>query len=167
MQTSPEDWYNCPVTLGVSLGPARNHELPKLALLSRDLVENGFSWTYTAGQLAHIRDRTDYELVVARNDTGPCGCSVMKLGFDAAHVNLLVVDVPFRRQGIASCLMGWMELMAKTAGVFDISLEVRASKVGAQAFYRQRGYRVIRRIHGFYGGVEDAMKMTADLRVRA
>lgn len=155
------------MTLPVDLGPPRADELPRLAALSRDQIERGLTWTYTATALSHARRRGDHELVVARIDTRPVGFGLMHLGPDSAHLVLLVVDLPFRRKGVASALMEWLEVMARTAGVFDIDLEVRASNIEAAAFYRQRGYVAVAQLHGYYGGFEDAIRMRADLRVRA
>ena len=164
---SGRGWYSSAVTEPISLGPAQLEELPQLAAFSRDLVEQGFKWTYTATALSRARRRGDHELVVARNETGPIGFALMHLRSDSAHLILLAVDFPYRRLGIASALMDWLELMAQTAGVFDVDLEVRAKNGGAIEFYRQRGYRAVNRLQGYYGGVEDALRMRADLRVRA
>ena len=161
------DWYSRAVTERFTLGPADGSELPRLAALSRDLVEHGLAWNYTATALSRARRRGDHELVVARNDTRPLGFGLMQLGLDSAHLVLLAVDVPYRRRGIATALMDWLELMAKNAGVFDIDLEVRANNLGARTFYRHRGYRAVSHLHGYYGGIEDAVRMRADLRVRA
>ncbi len=159
--------YITQVSKPLTLGPAREDELLRLAALSRDLVEQGLGWTYTATALSRAQRRHDHELVVARNETGPLGFGLMQLGQDTAHLVLLVVDVPFRRRGIATALMDWLEVMARTAGVFDIDLEVRFSNLDARGFYRQRGYHPVSRIVGYYRGVEDAVRMRADLRVRA
>ncbi len=150
-----------------TLGPPLDGDLPRLAVLSRDQVEYGFAWSYTGPTLLRARDRSDHELVVARNDTEVLGGALMQLHEDYAHLKLLVVDVPHRRRGVANALMNWVEVIARTAGVFDVTLEVRVSNVGAQAFYRQRGYRPLVRIPRFYRGLEDAVYMRADLRVRA
>ena len=138
-----------------------------MAVLSRDLVEGGLVWNYTAPTLLRMLRRGDHELVVARKSTHVCGFAVMQVGFDAAHLVLLAVDIPFRRRGIATALMDWLERVARNAGAFDVQLEVRADNLGAQTFYRRRGYHPVTRVTGYYNGVEDAVRMRGDLRVRA
>jgi ribosomal-protein-alanine N-acetyltransferase len=56
--------------------------------------------------------------------------------FDEMHVNKIAVAEPFRRRGIARELMKRCLEFAETNGIHVISLEVRQSNEGAQAFYR-------------------------------
>jgi len=149
---------------GLTLGPARVDELHRMATMSRDLVEYGHVWRYTASRLWHERRRTVRELVVARDHAEIAGFGLMQYKTEIAHLILLVVDQPYRRQGVASAIMDWLELMARNSGVFDIELEVRAPNAGAQAFYRKRGYRPLMTMPGYYSNREDGIFMRADLR---
>ncbi|HEX6100221.1 MAG TPA: ribosomal protein S18-alanine N-acetyltransferase [Thermoanaerobaculia bacterium] len=56
--------------------------------------------------------------------------------FDEMHVNKIAVDPNVRRRGIADALMARCFEFAREHGVESISLEVRQSNEGAQAFYR-------------------------------
>jgi ribosomal protein S18 acetylase RimI-like enzyme len=44
-------------------------------------------------------------------------------------------------------------------------LELRAGNGSAQRFYESLGYRPSGLIRGYYQGIEDALRMTCDLRV--
>ena len=54
---------------------------------------------------------------------------------------------------------------ARTAGTFVIALELRATSRAAYAFYSALGYRETGRVPGYYQGVEEAIRMTRDLRI--
>src|SRR5690606_40765077 len=56
----------------------------------------------------------------------------------------------FRKAGIGSALLRWLEASCVTAGIQDIRLEVRAGNQLAQMFYRKRDFKVTGRIPGYY-----------------
>ena len=56
--------------------------------------------------------------------------------FEEMHVNKIAVSASFRRRGIARALMDRCLELARKSGIHVISLEVRSSNEGAQAFYR-------------------------------
>jgi len=56
--------------------------------------------------------------------------------FDEMHVNKIAVSAALRRRGIARDLMDRCLEFARKSGIHVISLEVRKSNEGAQAFYR-------------------------------
>ena len=62
-------------------------------------------------------------------------------------------------------LLEWLEASARTAGIFKIHLELRATNDGARAFYEKLGYRSAGRKSAYYDGREDAVRMTHDLAV--
>jgi ribosomal protein S18 acetylase RimI-like enzyme len=45
-----------------------------------------------------------------------------------------------------------------------VRLEVRAIKRDARHFYASLGYRETDRVDGYYSGIEDAIKLSRDLR---
>jgi ribosomal-protein-alanine N-acetyltransferase len=59
---------------------------------------------------------------------------------DEMHVNKIAVSEHARRQGIADALMAEAFAFARERNVESISLEVRKSNAGAQAFYRHLGF---------------------------
>jgi ribosomal protein S18 acetylase RimI-like enzyme len=58
----------------------------------------------------------------------------------------------------------WVEDTARVAGLFLVRLEVRATKRDARFFYASLGYREMDRVESYYSGIEDAIKLSRDLR---
>ena len=86
---------------------------------------------------------------------------------DVAHLDLLAVAPQYRRAGVGRQLLEWLEKCAVVAGVFSITLEVRAANEGARAFYQRMGYRALVELPGYYQGVEPALRMGRDLSSRS
>jgi ribosomal protein S18 acetylase RimI-like enzyme len=87
----------------------------------------------------------------------------MRYGDDVAHLDLLAVAPQYRRAGVGRQLLEWLEKCAVVAGIFSVTLEVRAANEGAQAFYQRMGYRALVELAGYYQGVEAALRMRRDL----
>jgi ribosomal protein S18 acetylase RimI-like enzyme len=146
-----------------TVDPARPAEAPQLAEMSRRYVEQGLAPSWPADRiLSHIRHR-DSVVLAARTSRELVGFAVMHFGDDRAHLNLLAVVPEHRRHGVARRLLGWLEETAITAGTFEISLELRATNREALAFYACLGYHEVRRIDGYYQGVEQAIRMSRNL----
>lgn len=73
--------------------------------------------------------------LVARRDDQLIGYLFAMWFFDEMHVNKIAVAESERRKGIADALMDRCLQFARDNGVNSISLEVRQSNRGAQAFY--------------------------------
>jgi ribosomal protein S18 acetylase RimI-like enzyme len=82
-----------------------------------------------------------------------------------AHLNLFAVQPGYQRQGIGRQLLEWLEASARTAGIFKVNLELRATNDGARLFYEKLGYRSAGRKAAYYDGREDAVRMSRDLTV--
>jgi ribosomal-protein-alanine N-acetyltransferase len=149
-----------------TLALARPLDAVAIALMSRRLVEAGLpSWAWTARRVArHIHDQESVVLAAHRGDE-LAGFAIMGFGEEAAHLNLLAVEPRFRRCGLGRRLVRWLEESAIVAGTFEVSLEVRASKMNARRFYRALGYSEADVLPGYYDRIEDAVRMTRDLRV--
>ncbi len=78
---------------------------------------------------------------------------ILKIGTDPA----------WRRRGIARQLIGRVAADARDLGAASVSLEVRASNTGAQAFYETLGMRSIGKRPRYYSDREDAVIMEGDL----
>jgi ribosomal-protein-alanine N-acetyltransferase len=131
--------------------------------MSRRFIERGLAPSWPAPRiLSHLRHRESVVLA-ARTAREVIGFAVMQFGDTSAHLNLLAVAPDSRRHGVARRLLGWLEETAITAGTFEISLELRAINTEAFAFYSSLGYHEVRRIDGYYQGVEQAIRMSRNL----
>jgi len=153
--------------LDFHLQPACRGDAPRLAAMAQQCVEHGLRprWS-TARILWHVRD-VDSVVLTARRADALAGFAVMRYADTAAHLNLLAVVPVHRRRGVARALLGWLEETARTAGAFDIGLELRAGNAAARACYLALGYRELDCIPGYYQGVEAAIRMTRDVRAGA
>lgn len=140
-----------------------------IAGLSRRLIEVGLPPAWPAERvLCHIK-RTDSVVLTARGQ-GPevaplAGFAIMQFGDTHAHLNLLAVDSGYQRRGLGRQLMHWLHESALVAGTWVLGLELRATNLGAQRFYESLGYQPGGVIRGYYQGIEDALRMSCDLRV--
>ena len=136
-----------------------------IAGLSRDAIERGLGWSWTAPRvLKALRDDAT-NVIVARRHGEVAGFAIMKYGDDTAHIVLLAVTAAHRRCGIGTTLLRWLETTARTAGITTIQLEARANNHEARAFYQQLGFNEIGVRVSYYRGVEDAVRFEKVLLV--
>lgn len=81
------------------------------------------------------------------------GCLWMIL--DEAHITLLVIDAPYRRQGLGQVLLAGLLEAAQYQGMERATLEVRASNEGAIALYTAYGFREAGRRKRYYQNPEE------------
>jgi len=134
-----------------------------IAMLSRDLVEQGLGWTWREPRILEAMRGDDDMVLCAVVRSQVVGAAVMRFGVDQARLDLLLVAPPWQRAGVGRRLLEWLETSARTAGLSVVFLEVRARNAGAQAFYRRFGYRVLSCLPGYYAGRESALRMGRDL----
>jgi ribosomal-protein-alanine N-acetyltransferase len=91
------------------------------------------------------------------------GFAIMQFGDDRAHLQLLAVLPPYRRAGIGTGLLAWLEKSCVTAGLQQIRLEVRSANHAAREFYVRAGYKYLGHIGGYYDGLEAASVMAREL----
>lgn len=134
-----------------------------IADLSRDAIEHGLGWSWTAPRvLKALRDDAT-NVIVARRGRAVAGFAIMRYGDDTAHIVLFAVDARCRRSGTGTALMTWLETTARTAGIHTIALEARSSNREARAFYGQIGFNEIGVRVSYYRGVEDAVRFEKSL----
>ncbi len=135
-----------------------------IAMLSRDCIEQGLRWSWTAQRVRRCIDDRDTNVTVIRDGGVIAGFAIMRYGNDEAELSLLAVRPSHRRRGIGSALLSWLEVTARTAGVAVIRVQVRSTNDAAIAFYRGIGFRATAVHAAYYQGVEDALFMCWDLR---
>ena len=134
-----------------------------IAVLSRDCIEHGLRWSWTAQRVRRCIDDRDTNVIVIRDGGVIAGFAIMKYGDDEAQLFLLAVRPSHRRRGIGTALLSWLEVTGRTAGITVIRLQVRSTNDAAIAFYRSVGFRATGVQAAYYQGAEDALFMSWEL----
>lgn len=153
--------------IGVKIGLAHLDDAGAIADMSRLLIEGGLPWSWTEPRVRHYVHDRDCAVIVARDGRRLAGFAIMEFHDEHAHLNLLAVRPGYRSRGVGTALMRWLESSARTAGIFDIALELRANNDAARRFYEKLGYATVGTRTRYYAGVEDALRMTRNLSVVA
>jgi [ribosomal protein S18]-alanine N-acetyltransferase len=150
-----------------TLALARASDAREIAEMSRDLIEEGLTWSWTPARVQHFIMGAESSVVVARRGDARClaAFAIMHFGDEVAHLNLLAVAPDYRRQGLGRQLMDWLTATAVEAGVFRINLELRAQNAQARAFYESLGFDQLGVVQGYYQGREAALRMSRQLAV--
>ena len=146
---------------------ARLEDAARIARLSRDEIERGLDWRWRPPAIRRLIAHPETAVLCAWCRVGGedvlGGFGIMEFGLDRAHLVLLAVVPSLRRQGLARRLLGWLEKSARTAGIREVRLEVRADNRGARKFYAASGFTRGDYMPGFYQGREAAYRMTKKL----
>ena len=134
-----------------------------IAVLSRDCIEQGLQWSWTAQRVRRCIEDRDTNVIIIRDQGAIAGFAIMKYGADEAQLFLLAVTPSHRRRGIGTALLSWLKVTARTAGIKVIRLQVRSTNDAAIAFYRSVGFRATAMHAAYYQGAEDALLMSWDL----
>ena len=151
----------------ITLGLGRVGDAPAIAAMSRQLIEHGLPHAWTARRVAALICHRESLIVTARSDREIVGFALTQFGDSSAHLALLAIAPLQRRAGLGRRLVEWTERTAVVAGIFEITLEVRLRNQGARRFYGRLGYVERARLVDYYSGIEDAVRLSHDLRVEA
>ena len=146
-----------------TLGLARPADAREIAEMSRDLIEQGLTWSWTPARVQHFISGAESSVVVARREHRIAAFAIMHFGDEVAHLNLLAVAPEHRRQGLGRQLMSWLTATAIEAGVFRINLELRTRNEPARIFYEGLGFDQLGIVQGYYQGREAALRMSRRL----
>jgi len=135
-----------------------------MARMSRDLIEVGLGWKYTAQRLSTLIRDPGTVAIVACDAARIEAYAVMRFGDEAAHLLLLCVRPERQRQGVGRCLIDWLLASTRVAGVTSIQVELRAGNAPASAFYRSLGFVETALVERYYGGEFAARRMALSLR---
>lgn len=142
---------------------ARPADASAIANMSRDLIEYGLRWRWTAKRVAASIGDPNVNVLVARIHEHTVGFAIMRYGDHIAHLDLLGVAPPHQRLGVGRQLLEWLERCAVVAGIIRVVLEVREENRGGRRFYERMGYRTLVHLPGYYQGIEAAVRMGRDL----
>lgn len=156
--------YTGPVT-HIRLGLARADEAAAIANMSRQLIEHGLPWSWNEQRILRSVANRECAVLAARDRRRLVGFAIMDFFDQHAHLSLLAVRPGYQRQGVGRALIEWLEASARTAGIFLVHLELRVSNEAARLFYERLGYREAGVRPAYYGGREDALRMSHDLAV--
>ena len=97
------------------------------------------------------------EIIMSEN-----GFIVYRIVVDEAEIITIGVNPDFRRNGIASAMIGIIEKTIKNQGVKKLFLEVASNNIPAQKLYENCGFNAVGSRPKYYDGV-DAILMSKDL----
>jgi [ribosomal protein S18]-alanine N-acetyltransferase len=147
----------------LTLRLATRDDAPGIARLSRDRIEHGLGWSWTAPRVLRSILDAQTNVVVAQDGADRIGFGIMKYHDDEAHLLLLAVPAQACRRGVGSAMVGWLERSALVAGVGQVYLEARVTNAPARAFYARLGYREVQTLPGYYAGREACVRLAKDL----
>jgi len=147
------------------LRQAHPSEAASIARMSRLHVEHGLRWRWTARRVRQSIADVDSVVLVASLGGEIAGFAIMHFGDADAHLHLLAVEPQYRRSGIGTALLRWLETSCRTAGMRRIRLEVRIGNLPARRFYERLGYSILGRIAGYYDDIEAALVFTKRLGI--
>jgi len=148
----------------IDLVPAIPDDAMAVAEMSRDLIETGLGWSWSQQRVARAIGDAETLVLTGRHRGRVVGFGIMEFGEEKAHLSLLAVKPGYQREGIGTQVFGWLRESALTAGIAVVKLELRATNVVAQQFYRSLGFEEAGWAVGYYRGRETALRMALHLR---
>lgn len=105
-------------------------------------VDRVFVEQYQAsfGQEKAGKTTPDYLTLTREDEQGLRAVLRAKLVLENAHITDLVVDQPYRGQGLGASLMAELEAILSARGIRSITLSTKSYQ--AEGFYRKLGYQV-------------------------
>ena len=151
-------------TADVAVRLARAADAVDIAAMSRDYIEDGLPWTWTAGRVEAAIREADINVVVAGERRAISAFGIMSYPDDDAHLLLFAVRQNQRRRGVGSAILRWLEEAADTAGAKRIRVECRRDNAAARNFYCEHGYQELSITTKFYRGLKDGIQLVKWLR---
>jgi ribosomal protein S18 acetylase RimI-like enzyme len=140
-------------------------DAPAIARMSRLYIEQGLGWSWNVPRIEAAIRCESINVAVIRERNELTGFGIMQYGDQTAHLALLAVHPQWRKRGLGSRLLAWLEKCADTAGIGRIAVEARCDNPAAIAFYQKRGYAQLARVPGYYRGQLDAIRFEKSLWV--
>lgn len=146
----------------LSLRPATTDDLPAILAIENKVHlapwgEENFKFELSK-PYSHFLVMTDDE-----TDSVVAGYIIYWVLFDDCQILNVVVDLPFRGQGLAKKMIRQSAQTAIQKGIKKVSLEVRKSNSPAIQLYQNLKFVITHLRRGFYSNGEDAYQMTLHL----
>ena len=141
----------------IRISDGRKSDIDALAGLEQLCFSVPWSWEAIAGEITKNPSSRFY-LAEAEGDIVGCVSCWLLPPYECQIGNVAVAP-GFRRRGIATRLMGAVIKDTEALGIMDMTLEVRASNLAAQALYAGLGFESEGIRKGYYQGKEDAVIM--------
>jgi ribosomal-protein-alanine N-acetyltransferase len=151
----------------VAIRLAKISDAEDIAVMSRDFIEHGLPWTWTADRIAAAILEPDTNVAVVGERGAITGFGIMSYPHDDAHLLLFAVQEAIRRRGVGSAILRWLEAAARTAGATRIRVECRRDNGAARNFYCEHGYSELDITTKMYRGLKDGVHLVKWLRTAA
>jgi [ribosomal protein S18]-alanine N-acetyltransferase len=149
-----------------AIGLASARDAEAIAALSRTEIEYDLPWRWTPEKIHRALHDKETNVAVAHDRGELVAFGIMRYADECAHLSLFAVDSRYRRRGIGTRVLRWLEEVALVAGIETIRLEARVSNRSGIAFYRAQGYRVLAHVVGMYRNVEDGVRFEKSIANR-
>lgn len=114
---------------------AKYADVVRVAEMSRDIIESGLGWSWTPSRVAKEIVSKDANVIVAVEGNEVIGFAVMKYFDHEARLYLFGVHPEYRRNGVGTRLIRWLEETAVTNGNGVVYLETRLKNESAREYY--------------------------------
>ena len=142
---------------------AKPSDALRIAEMSRDLIESGLGWSWTPSRVARAINGKHSNVILTLDGNKLTGFAIMKYLNEEACLHLFAVHPNYRRKGIGTRMLKWLEETALISGNGVVYLETRLTNQEGREFYKSLGYKVIQHVPGYYRGRETAVYMAHDL----
>jgi ribosomal-protein-alanine N-acetyltransferase len=143
----------------IRIDRAKKRDIPRILQIERQSFPTPWSeWVFKQ----ELENKHSHFLVAKLKEKRKeiVGYLVMWIVLDEAHISNIAVAPEHRRKGIGEMLMRYALEMAKSRGVFKVTLEVRETNLPAQNLYRKLGFRLLGVRKEYYTDTgEDALLM--------
>lgn len=146
--------------LEVVVSSMQRRDLRGVLRIEGQVYPRPWSLSLFLSELALTSTRAYY---VAKADKKLAGYAGLMMSAGDGHITTIAVDPGWQRRGVGTRLMLVLCREAIRRGATSLTLEVRASNLGAQALYREFGFAPVGVRRNYYAETnEDALVMWAD-----
>lgn len=132
---------------------AEEKDIPALVVLEKD----GFLSPWKEEQFRYELKENPYAMILVADFNGTIiGMIDFWITFETGQINQITVLSPLRKKGIGSILLKEALSRMESAGVEQVTLEVRVQNETAKQFYRSFGFEKILTKPHYYENGDDA-----------